>query len=212
MSLPSRKPPRKLQSRPRRNLNLAATNLSENKINHLALHLEYLFERGVNFRNRVITITGEISDDTFSLIDSAMTELEAQSRKAVTVRINSGGGSVYDALAIVGRLKDSPCMVITEGYGCVMSAATVILASGDKRRISQYSWFMHHESVYEAEGRHSQMKALVKQSEREEEQWSQTMASFTKKTASFWSKTGAHLDAYFSPNELLEFGVVDEVF
>ena len=66
--------------------------------------------------------------------------------KAITIRLHSEGGSVYEALAIVGRIEKCKCQIITEGYGAIMSAATLILASGDKRRISRLAWFMVHES------------------------------------------------------------------
>ena len=102
----------------------------------LELHLKYLFDQAINFKDRVITIDSDIDGELFAWIDAALTELESHSRKAITVRIRSEGGDVYKALAIIGRLKKSKCQIVTEGYGCIMSAATMILACGDIRRIS----------------------------------------------------------------------------
>lgn len=202
-----RLPPRR---RPRKSgLNESNT---ETKLNRISIHYEYLFEWGVNFKDRVITISDEIDSGTFDVVDSALTEMEAEGRKAVTVKINCLGGNVYDALAIVGRLKASKCQIITEGYGAVMSAATLILACGDKRRISYLSWFMTHEATYSAKGKHSEIVAEVRQAERENRQWATAMESFTQKDAKFWENAGKGEDAYFTPEELLSFGVVDEVF
>ena len=181
-------------------------------IDKLDLNLKYAFEHGDNFKARTIPLVGEIDSDKFQLIDTALTEMERHNQKSVTIRINSEGGSEYDALAIIGRLENSKCRIITEGYGCVMSAATLILASGDKRRISKFSWFMHHEGSYNADGRHSEIKELVKQREREEDQWAVVMAEYTKQPKSFWKKYGTYKDAYFNSTQLLELGVVDEIF
>ena len=97
------------------------------------LRLEYLFDQGVNFVDRVIQINEEIGEESFAFIDAALSELERTSKKTITVRINSPGGSVYDALAIVGRLNSSNCRIVTEAYGHVMSAATLLLAAGRMR-------------------------------------------------------------------------------
>ncbi len=199
--------------KPRRNNLLSASVKTgvDNKLTQAALILEYAFEYNVNFKERTISISREIDEKEFDRIDNALTEMESQNRKAITIRINSPGGQVYQALAIIGRMKRSQCQIITEGYGHVMSAATMILAAGDKRKISKYAFFMHHEASYGVDGRHSEIKDMVKQTEKEEEQWCEWMAEFTKKPKAFWMKSGVRVDAYFSANELMELGVADEV-
>lgn len=176
-----------------------------------SLNLQYLFEYGVNLRQRIITLSTEIDDNSFDLIDAGLQELEAISHEPVTLRIKSPGGSVYEAIAIVGRMKSSPCPIITEGYGMVMSAATMLLSAGSTRKVSKYCWFMHHESAYGVQGRHSEIKAYVAQQEKEEMVWAKWMSELTKKDAKFWYKTGTHIDAYFTAEELVELGVADEV-
>jgi ATP-dependent protease ClpP protease subunit len=183
----------------------------EVKISADALHLEHAFE-GFNRRNRVIQITGDIEWPQFDFLDTSLTELEKESRKGITIRINSFGGCPWEAMAMVGRIKKSHCHITTEGYGAIMSAACVILASGDKRRISQYAWYMWHEASYYVEGNHSQNKARIIQGEREEDQWAQVMHSFSNESIQFWRKNGTGIDAYFTAQELADLGVVDEIF
>lgn len=189
-----------------------AVKASDTKISQTAMHLEYLFDRGVNFKDRAITITGDIDQPWFDIVDAAMSEFERDSKKAVKIKINSSGGSVYEALAIVGRLRNSKCHVITEGYGHVMSAATIILACGDKRRMSEFATFMHHEASYEAAGRHSQVVAEVNQREREEKLWSKWMAEFCRGDENNWYEIGKHTDKYYTAEECVEMDIVDEVF
>jgi ATP-dependent protease ClpP protease subunit len=183
----------------------------EKDTERLGLHLMHVFEKNVNFKERVILINGEIEEQVFSLLDAALTEMESHNRQAVTIRISSDGGGVYDALAIVGRLKRSKCKIVTEGYGCIMSAATLILACGDERLISKYACFMHHEASYALEGRHSQIVAEVQQRQKEEELWAQWMAEFSKKSKKFYLEEAKFTDKYWNPQEILDFGIVDKI-
>lgn len=204
------KKPKKILS-PRRNFDFAGKGTVEAKVSQLGIHLETLFERGVNFRDRIITINNEIDSAEFQKIDAGLSEMESDSRKSVTIRINSPGGSVYDALAIIGRLKASKCKIITEGFGHIMSAATLILACGDERRMSKFAWFMIHEASYSVDGKHKEIKAAVAQNEREEIQWAKWMEEFSERDAKFWKKTADEKDTYYTPEELKELGVVDEI-
>jgi len=197
---------------PQRNSNVfSAVKATDTKLSQTAMHLEYLFDRGVNFKDRTITLTGPIEYPMFDIIDAAMSEFERGSKKGVTIKIFSEGGSVYEALAIVGRLKSSKCYITTVGYGCIMSAATIILACGDARKMSEYATFMHHESSYDVGGRHSEIKNYVGQADREEELWAKWMGEMSNKPKEFWLEFGKHLDHFLFADECLEHGVIDEV-
>lgn len=176
------------------------------------LRLEYLFEQGIDLKHRIIRITGPIGDGTFEEFDCQLTELEkSNARKTVTVRINSPGGSVYDALAIVGRIKSSSCPVITEGYGHIMSAATLVLAAGKRRKMSMYAWFMFHKSQYMVGGSHDDVIEAVEQAEREEKFWAKWMAEMSEKDAKFWYNSAKKKDFYMTAEECLKVGIIDEI-
>jgi len=195
------------------NLLISAKAPPDAKVAANSLHLENVFERGFNARDRIIQITDVIEFPAFDFVDAAMTELENESRKGITLKLNSEGGSVYEALAIVGRMNKSSCFITVEGYGCVMSAATLILAAGNKRKLSHLAWFMHHEASLEPpQMRASELAAFSKQIQREERQWAKVMAEYTHKSEKFWLEKGTHIDVYFSAQELLKMGVIDEVF
>lgn len=174
--------------------------------------LSYLFDYGVDFQRRIINLTGDVDQSMYELLDAAMTEMEAESRATITIKINSPGGETYQAMAIVGRIRESKCKIVTKGYGEVMSAATLILACGDLRLMSRHGFFMYHETSYELEGRHSSNRATVHQIEKEEKFWANCMAEFSKKSSDYWLKNGVGKDAYFSAEQLVSMGVVDELF
>jgi ATP-dependent Clp protease protease subunit len=176
------------------------------------LRLEYLFESNIDLAGRIIRITGPIGDQTYEEFDSQLSELERMNtRKTIFVRINSPGGSVYDALAIVGRMKASSCPIVTEAYGHVMSAATLILASGKRRKMSRFAMFMHHKSQYMVGGSHDEVVDEVRQQEREEKLWSEWMSEFSKKSPQFWSTAAKKKNYYATAQECLDLGVIDEI-
>ena len=178
-----------------------------------SLELECLFDRGVDLERRIIWLFEPITDELAHFLDAALTELEAKGRSKITIRVKSEGGDVDAARAIVGRIKSCKRHVVTEGYGSIMSAAVLILAAGDSRRLSKFAVVMHHEaSHYELEGKQSQIKHYIRQAEFEEAQWAYWMAEFSDKSVEFWSKSGKTYDEYFTPQDCLDMGVVDEVF
>jgi ATP-dependent protease ClpP protease subunit len=198
---------------------LIGVKMANEKVEHevaaqmFEVKVDFAFKYGVNVQARTIQMVGEVSDEMFIQLDTAMTILEQVSKAAIIIRINSLGGSVYDGMAIIGRLKASKCQIITEAYGAVMSAAIMILAAGDKRRMSKYAWCMWHEASYEPAGTVSQVRHAQTQIEREENRGAEMMEQFTTAPKKFWLGEGkAGKDLYLSPTECVNLGVVDELF
>ncbi len=184
------------------------------KLSRLAIHYEYLFAWGINFKDREIELCGDIDEGRWGVINAALTEMEQESKKTITIKINSLGGSVYDAHAIAARMRECTARIVTKGYGTIQSAATLILACGKKRLVDVDATFMHHECSYGIpEGtRHSQVKNYVAQVDVEELRWAKAMAKCTKKSVKFWQESGTLIDAHFDAKQLLKMGVVDEIF
>lgn len=205
--------PSKNQSTNNKKLNIGKNASVDHRLTYVALVISNALEYGINWDERTITISEDIDQPIFHVLDAAMTIMESDSREAITIRLNSPGGSIYEAQAIVARIRNSKAYVITEGYGHIMSAATLILACGRKRRIDKFADFMWHESSYDPGfDRHSAHKETVKQMESAEKKWAQMMAAHSKKEAKFWKEKGVGKDAYFTAEQLLRYGVVDELF
>jgi len=173
--------------------------------------MNYLFDAGIDFKGRSIQLTGEVGEDfDFSFVDNALSELERLNRKRIIIKLNSCGGSVTEALAIVGRMRSSPCKIDVQGFGVIQSAATMILAAGDKRYVSKYASVMHHQSRYGVNGKHSEVKHQIKQFEKEERLWCKWLEELTIKDACFWYKQ-AQDDFFFTAEEAIELGMADEI-
>jgi len=183
----------------------------DNKNDDYNTHLESVFDRQFNKKDRIIVISDEITTDTFIFVDAALTELEKVNNKDITIKIHSKGGNTYDAGAIIGRILECPCRIITKGYGQVMSSAIMILAVGDHRQMTKYSWAMWHECSFENSGRLSDHKATLQQTEIEENLWAKLMANHSSKSLKFWKSNGITSDMYLTPEQLLKYKVIDEV-
>jgi len=84
---------------------------------------------------------GSFGIDAKSFID----EVKVSGSKNIELTINSGGGSVFDALAIYDFLKNSSYNVSVKIEGLAASAATIIALSGSELPVmSENSFFMIH--------------------------------------------------------------------
>ena len=178
-----------------------------------ALYLDYAFNRGLDLKNRIIRLTEDIEDHSFDWFDTAITALETENRKAITMRISCYGGDVYGALGIIGRMQKSKCKINTEGYGKIMSAATAILAAGSgTRSMSRLADFMHHETSYSVDGKHSDIQHEVKMSQNLSEKWCFLMFELTGVSKQYWATRGVGKDYYLTAEQCLGLNIVDEVF
>lgn len=187
-------------------------NRAKIELDQYALRLEYSFNYGIDINNRIIRVTEDIEEGMFDWFDTAMTVLESENRKGITLKVSSYGGDVYEALSIIARMQESPCKIHTRGYGKIMSAATAILAAGHKRSISRLADFMHHEASYGVEGRHSEIQHEVKNSQKLSDKWCSLMSELTGIPKSYWAQRGVSLDMYLNPDQCVQLNIVDEIF
>lgn len=96
-----------------------------------------------------ITSYPELESDVSAA--SLVTEIDALTVPTINVYINSYGGAVADALAIVSALERNKAKVITYCDGFACSAASVIFMAGDERLMSEASvLFIHNAMSYMA--------------------------------------------------------------
>ena len=164
-----------------------------------------------------IRIIGAIDEDTYEAFCIKLDALENMPIKArpksVAVEITSDGGSAYLALAFVDRMRLSPMKFVTTGVGRVASAATLILAAGDVRRLTQEAWVMVHEDSGEVEGTVSEMEAQIKHLRSMENQWNSLLSQYSrnKSKPAVFAELHKRGDVNLSPTECVALGLVDEI-
>ena len=77
---------------------------------------------------------------------------EIGSDNPVEVLINSGGGDMFEGLAIYNLLKEHKGQVTIKVVGLAASAASVIAMAGDVRKVAKSSFFMIHNAWINARG------------------------------------------------------------
>lgn len=194
---------------------------STKKLKPSNFSLSEIVDTGIDFENRIIRINGPIgtaplmsTEDyhDFNWLDFALTKMEVESSKDITIRINSQGGDVYEALAMVGRIKASSANIITESYGSCMSAATLLLLSGDWIRLSTYCIPMFHEMSYGTPNqKQPDNKEYVEQAQIEQEKMITFYAKHSNKSKDFWRRSMYKTEFHPEPEQLLSWEVVDEL-
>lgn len=79
-------------------------------------------------------------------------------RNRITVRINSGGGDVFDGLAIYNTLKGHPVHKVVQVDGLAASAASFIAMAGDEIRMGAGTFMMIHNARALAMGEAADMR------------------------------------------------------
>ena len=131
----------------------------------------------------------------------------------VIIHINSFGGSVFDSLAAVdtieGHIRQGvPIYTIIEG--CAFSAATVIAAAGSKRFITKNSTYLIHEMSQQFEGKLSELEKATKGLKKSAEIYTRIYKQHSNMTTPQIKKLIDN-EEYLSPEDVLKFGLVDEI-
>jgi ATP-dependent protease ClpP protease subunit len=92
-----------------------------------------------------------------------------------------------------------------------MSAAVLILACGNVRRMSRYSWFMSHKASYTLEGDHDKIVEEVAHMEQEEQLWAHWMEELSTTDSEYWLSSCHKKNMYLTAEECLQHGVIDEI-
>jgi ATP-dependent protease ClpP protease subunit len=129
---------------------------------------------------------------------------------SLTVRINSPGGNVFDAMAIYNALAErtTPATIIVDGLAA--SAASIISMAGRPIRMAQESQMMIHAVSSEFKGNAAAMRRIADVLERLDQSLIGIYARRTGKPANTiagWLAT----DTWFNAAEARDAGLCDEV-
>lgn len=166
--------------------------------------------------NHIHFLSGEIDANTvYDCIRWITYEnLDIKSPKVLTLYINSTGGDLYEAFALIDVIKTSYHPIRVIGIGAVMSAAFLIFASGSKgnRYAAPNTSFMCHQFSESMESKYHDLKATMK----ENNLCNAKMVSILKDatnltTAKIKSKLLTASDIYLSAEEAVELGIADQI-
>ena len=170
----------------------------------------------LDFKDSVIylndDVTGTTLVDLMIKIRAILNNREEGNTDPINLIINSNGGDVYDMLGIIDYIETLDVKVNTICRGRAFSAAAVILACGTgTRMVSKRSCVMFHESSSYLDGvKMSDMTAYINNLKLIEDDVCSALAKRTKKPADWW-KQQQKTDLFLTAEQLLEFGIIDEI-
>jgi ATP-dependent Clp protease protease subunit len=162
-------------------------------------------------------ITGDINGES---IEKAIRWIIMGARNAspehpMKMYINSDGGNLTDAFALMDVMRTSPISIATVGIGNLMSSAFMIFAAGTKgqRAIAKNTSIMIHQFNHEYGGKYHDMKAYAEEIDRINYRMVAELARTGKLTEQeVGSKLLKPSDVWLSAEQLVELGFADIIF
>lgn len=140
--------------------------------------------------------------------------LENKTDRLLTLYINSTGGDLYQAFALMDVIRSSPHTIRTVALGSCMSAAFLIFASGDngERYASKNTSFMCHQFTESMDSKYHDLKATMKENDIVNQRMIDVLKNATGLAPSkIKSKLLPASDVYLTAEEVLEFGIADHI-
>ena len=132
----------------------------------------------------------------------------------IVIYVDSGGGEVYALLTMIAAMEAIPNEIVTVALSRAMSAGALLVAFGDLRYATQHSTLLIHEisggvsgNVADLDNEHANITML-------NEKLLSLMAKRCKikgGAAALKKMLEKRRDIYMSPEEALEFGVIDRI-
>lgn len=162
-------------------------------------------------------LTGDLEETNVAETIKWLTceNLDSKPDRILTLYINSQGGDLYEALGLIDMMRNSKIPIRTIGFGSVMSAAFLVLASGTpgERYVTKNCGIMCHQmSASEEQGKYHDIKATRKETDR----LNQAMYDILKEVTGLDGRViktkllPAH-DVYMTATEMIDFGAADHI-
>lgn len=160
-----------------------------------------------------ISIYGDIGDSWWGDSVSAkdLLDLITQAKgKPITLCINSGGGSVFDAWAMMSALRAHDAKVTARVDGVAASAASFLLAAADEVIMSSEAWIMIHDATGRCCGRAEDMRKTADWMDRVNDQLAGIYAKRCNKPKDEFANA-MHETTWYTADEALDIGMIDSV-
>lgn len=164
-------------------------------------------------KDRIIMLTGEITDETANLVIAQLLFLESDdAKKDISLYINSPGGSVSAGLAIYDTMNYISCDVSTICVGLAASMGAFLLACGEKgkRYALPNSEIMIHQPLGGATGKSTDVEIYAKRLLNTRERLNAILSEKTSQPVSV-IQADTDKDNFMSSEEALNYGLIDKI-
>ncbi len=164
-------------------------------------------------KDRIIFIGTEIDDHVANVVVAQLLFLKMEDpKKDIHLYINSPGGMITSGMAIYDTMKYLGVTVNTYCIGQAASMGALLLAAGTKgkRKALPHSRIMIHQPIGGVGGTSADIQLQAKEILFIKSLMNDILAECTGQTVERVKKD-AERDYYMSPQEALEYGLIDEV-
>jgi len=165
-------------------------------------------------KERVIFLTGPIDDGVSSSICAQLLFLESENpSKDIFFYINSPGGSVTSALAILDTMHYISCDIATVCIGQAASAGSLLLTCGSKGKRSALPnarIMVHQPLAHGLGGQVTDIDIHTKALLETRQTLYKIYATATKQPIKSIAQA-LERDTFFTPNEAKKFGIIDKI-
>lgn len=164
-------------------------------------------------KDRIIFLGGQIEDTMANLIIAQLLFLQSEdSKKEISIYINSPGGSVTAGLAIIDTMKFIKPEIATYCVGIAASMGAHILSTGTKgkRFILKNAEVMIHQPIGGAEGQATDIAISAKHILKTRENLNKMLAEHTGQPFSKIEQD-VERDFFMTADEAKKYGIVDKI-
>lgn len=124
--------------------------LNDRLLHELVDNVRQLLRKEAADRLRDVYLVGDIEKDSARIVIERLRELASESRRPITLYINSAGGNVTDGLAIHDTIRHLVSLgqevtIVVQGMAYSMGSVVLQAASPGRRLAFPHSWIMIHE-------------------------------------------------------------------
>ncbi len=164
-------------------------------------------------KDRIIFITGQIDWNVANTVIAQLLFLQSEdSKKDISIYINTPGGMIDSGMAIYDTMKHLKCDVSTICVGLAASMGAILLVGGTKgkRMALEHSNIMIHQPIGGTEGQASDIAIHAKHILQNREMLNKLLAKETGQKVEQIEKD-ADRDHYMTSEEALEYGIIDKI-
>ncbi|MBF6351317.1 MULTISPECIES: ATP-dependent Clp protease proteolytic subunit [Nocardia] len=164
-------------------------------------------------RERIIFLGTQVDDDIANKICAQILLLSAEDpTKDISLYINSPGGSVNAGMAIYDTMQFAECDIATFGMGLAASMGQFLLTAGakGKRFALPHTRIMMHQPSAGIGGSAADIAIMAEQFAYTKRELNELQAMHTGKPVE-QINADADRDRWFTPQQALEYGFIDQV-
>lgn len=143
--------------------------------------------------------------------DEFIEELRQVTTPKISLRLNSGGGSVFEGVAVANAIRAHPANFTVYVDSLAASIASVIMLAGDRVVMMPQSQVMCHNASGACFGEASDMTKMADLLDRQTHNIADAYSQRTGRPVSEWLDLMAE-ESWFSAQEAVEIGLADEIY